>query len=48
MDGSPDRLRLRIWQTSDGTVIYDNQMGAGDAADPATALSGGQVVVHQR
>ncbi len=46
-DGSPDRLRMKIWRTSDSTVVYDNQLGGGDTANPTTALSGGQIVIHK-
>jgi hypothetical protein len=46
-DGSPDRFRIRIWQTAGGTTVYDNQVGAGDAADPTTALAGGSIVIHK-
>jgi hypothetical protein len=28
-------------------VIYDNQMGDEDDADPATELGGGSIVIHQ-
>lgn len=46
-DASPDRFRIRIWQTADATVVYDNQTGAADAADPTTALAGGSIVIHK-
>ena len=46
-DGSPDRLRMKIWKTSDGTIVYDNQIGSGDTTNPSTALSGGQIVIHK-
>jgi hypothetical protein len=46
-DGSPDLLRMKIWKTSDDTIVYDNQIGGSDTANPTTALSGGQVVIHK-
>ncbi|GAA4934066.1 VWA domain-containing protein [Streptomyces coeruleoprunus] len=46
-DGSPDRFRMKIWKTADDTPVYDNQVGAGDTADPTTALSGGNIVIHK-
>ncbi|MFJ8693488.1 VWA domain-containing protein [Streptomyces roseolilacinus] len=46
-DASPDRLRMKIWRTADSTLVYDNQMGAGDTATPTTALSGGSIVIHK-
>ena len=27
-------------------MIYDNQMGSSDSADPSTALGGGSIVIH--
>jgi len=27
-------------------MIYDNQMGAGDTADPTTAIGGRSIVIH--
>jgi uncharacterized repeat protein (TIGR01451 family) len=46
IDGSPDRFRIKIWQTG-GTVIYDNLIGGGvDEADPTTSISGGSIVLH--
>lgn len=44
--GGVDRFRMKIWDTATGGVIYDNQMGAGDGADPSTALGGGSIVIH--
>jgi hypothetical protein len=46
IDGSPDLVRIKVWQTSTGTVLYDSQPGAADDADPTTALSSGQFNVH--
>ncbi|HET7800984.1 MAG TPA: VWA domain-containing protein [Humibacillus xanthopallidus] len=46
-DGSPDKLRMKVWKTSDSTVVYDNQIGSGDTTNPTTALSGGQIVIHK-
>lgn len=46
-DGSPDRLRMKIWRTADDTVVYDNQSASSDTANPTTALSGGSIVVHR-
>jgi uncharacterized protein YegL len=46
-DGSPDMLRMKIWKTSTGTLVYDNQVGSSDTANPTTALTGGSVVIHK-
>lgn len=46
IDGSPDRFRIRIWDKTTGTVIYDNQIGAADDANPTMALGGGSITIH--
>jgi PKD repeat protein len=46
IDGSPDRFRIRIWDKTTGTVIYDNQVGAADDANPTMALGGGSITIH--
>jgi len=45
IDGSPDRVRVRVWETSSGTVIYDNQYNAPVDTAPLTATSSGQIVI---
>lgn len=47
-DGSPDKFRIKIWETVGGALVYDNQSGSGDTSDPTTGLSGGQIVIHTR
>lgn len=42
-----DLFRIKIWDTVTGLVIYDNQMGASETDDPATALGGGSIVIHK-
>jgi hypothetical protein len=42
--GGQDKFRLKI--TGPGGVVYDNQMGAGDNADPSTVIDG-NIVVHK-
>jgi hypothetical protein len=41
-----DLFRIKIWSTATGEIIYDNQLGDADDADPATAIGGGAIVVH--
>jgi hypothetical protein len=48
IDGSPDRMRMKIWNATTGSVLYDNQPGAPDAADPVRAISKGSIVVHKQ
>ena len=45
--GSQDKLRMKVWVTLTGQVVYDNQMGADDFADPTTVLGGGSIVIHK-
>ena len=43
---NPDKFRIKIWEI-DGEMVYDNNVGAGDSADPATVLGGGSIVIHK-
>ena len=43
-----DRFRIKIWDKDTDTVIYDNQMGEVEDAEPATALGGGSIVIHKK
>lgn len=45
--GGQDKLRMKIWVTLTGEIVYDNQMGADDFADPTTAIGGGSIVIHK-
>ena len=48
-DGSPDRLRLKVWDASN-TVVYDNRRGISDDVDTADpqAIDGGSIVVNRK
>jgi len=42
-----DKFRIKIWdKDNNDTVVYDNQLGAPDTADPTTAINGGNIVIH--
>lgn len=45
--GEEDRFRIKIWDKYTEEVVYDNQFGAGDDADPATVISGGNIAIHK-
>ncbi len=45
-DGSVDLFRIKIWKTSTGEIIYDNQMGSSDSSELTTQLGGGSIVIH--
>jgi endo-1,4-beta-xylanase len=42
-----DRLRMKIWDRTSGAVVYDNQIGAPDTADPIRPVANGNVVIHK-
>lgn len=46
-DGGADRFRMKIWDTITETLVYDNQLGAAEDADPTTVIGGGSIVVHK-
>ena len=37
--GGVDRFRIKVWDRATGSVVYDNQPGAGDDAAASTALA---------
>ncbi|MBN1453626.1 MAG: VCBS repeat-containing protein [Anaerolineales bacterium] len=47
IDGTPDMFRIKIWDKATEVVVYDNQIGVADDADPVTAIGGGSIVVHK-
>jgi len=45
--GGTDAFRIKIWDRATGTVVYDNQLGADEFGDVATAIGGGSIVIHK-
>lgn len=44
-----DLFRIRIWDKDAGdAVVYDNEIGAGDDADPTTEIGGGSINFHSK
>jgi hypothetical protein len=44
-----DLFRIKIWDWNTGYLVYDNNVESSDSyADPATALSGGNIKVHKK
>jgi hypothetical protein len=42
-------FRIKIWdKNNNNAVIYDNQLGDDENADPTTELAGGQIVIHKK
>jgi hypothetical protein len=42
-----DTFRIKIWNKSSGAIVYDNQRGAPDNADPTTPVGAGSSIVIQ-
>jgi hypothetical protein len=45
--GGTDKFRIKIWDVATGNIVYDNQLGADDNADPTTVLGGGSIVIQK-
>lgn len=45
--GEIGRLRIEIWDKSTGTVVNDNQRGAAEDREAATALGGDSIAIHR-
>jgi len=43
----PDTFRMKVWNKTTLAVIYDNQIGLSDSADPTMSLGGGSIQIHQ-
>jgi hypothetical protein len=43
--GRSDTFRIRIWDPTTGGLVYDNQKGSPEMADPTSAIAGGEVLV---
>jgi hypothetical protein len=43
-----DLFRIKIWDKDNGdALVYDNQLGDADDADPTTQIGGGNIVIHK-
>ncbi|MCK4736083.1 MAG: thrombospondin type 3 repeat-containing protein, partial [Methanophagales archaeon] len=42
-----DKFRIKIWELDTEEVIYDNELGEDDDADPTTAIGGGSIKIHK-
>ena len=48
LDGSGiDKIRMKIYNKNNGSIIYDNQPGASDADNPVAAVGANSVIVIQ-
>ncbi len=48
IDGTPDRLRIKIWNKTNEEIIYDNKNGSPDTGNDTTELGGGSIVIHAK
>jgi len=46
--GGYDKLRLKIWNKTSGQIVYDNQQGAPDNADPIWPIRDGPIVIQPK
>jgi hypothetical protein len=42
-----DKFRIKIWDKASGLVVYDNQLGAADSAEPASAIATGSITIKK-
>lgn len=48
IDGTKvDRARLKVWEKATGRIIFDSELGVGDAVDPTTVSQGGNITIHK-
>ena len=46
--GGVDKFRIKICdKNTNAAIVCDNQIGAADGDDPATAIGGGSIVIHR-
>ncbi len=43
---TPDRFRIKVWNSATGEVLYDNMSGAPNDAAATTPVSSGSIVIH--
>jgi len=42
-----DKFRIKIWNKETNSIVYDNQKGDSDIAEPATIIESGNIVIHK-
>ena len=45
--GGYDKFRIKIWNVTNNSILYDNDLGKGENDEPTTALGGGSIVIHK-
>ena len=47
--GDTDMFRIKIWdKNNNDAIVYDNQLGDEENAEPTTEIAGGQIVIHKK
>ncbi|MFN2303643.1 MAG: PKD domain-containing protein, partial [Anaerolineales bacterium] len=46
IDDTVDKFRIKIWELESESVVYDNQLGSAEDADPSMVIEGGSIVIH--
>jgi hypothetical protein len=46
--GGIDKFRIKIWNKISGVIVFDNELGASDAADPTTPVGSGSSITIQK
>lgn len=46
LQSDPDKIRIRIWNSSTGDIVYDNEQNRPIYEEPATVLGGGSINIH--
>ena len=46
--GGVDKFRIKIWNEKTGEVVFDNQKGEADDADPNTPVGDGKSISYPR
>jgi hypothetical protein len=44
--GGTDKFRIKIWNKATNAIVYDNEIGTADTANPKTAIGGGSIIIH--
>ncbi len=43
-----DKFRIKIWDKATDAIVYDNEIGVSDDAEPSTAISGSSIIIHKK
>ena len=45
--GGVDKFRIKIWDKTTSTTVYDNQLDDAEDAEATDAIEAGSIVIHQ-